>query len=47
MEGLKVPHVVFVAIQYFTQLALDCAPNNKEAKELIKDAIKNAQKESS
>ena len=28
MENLDVPHVVFVGIQYFTQLALDCAPNN-------------------
>tara|TARA_R110002074_G_C11983615_1_gene612161 strand:- start:256 stop:474 length:219 start_codon:yes stop_codon:yes gene_type:complete len=45
MEGLDVPHVVFVGIQYFTQLALDCAPNNKQAKELIKDAMKSAKKE--
>ena len=45
MEGLDIPHVVFVAIQYFTQLALDCAPNNKEAKELINDAIKSAKKD--
>ena len=47
MEGLEIPHVVFVAIQYFTELALDCAPNTKEAKDLIKDAIKNARKEAS
>jgi len=45
MENLDVPHVVFVGIQYFTQLALDCAPNNKQAKELIKDAMKSAKKE--
>ena len=45
MEDLDVPHVVFVGIQYFTQLALDCAPNNKQAKELIKDAMKSAKKE--
>ena len=47
MEDLAVPHLVFVGIQYFTQLALDCAPNNKQAKELIKDAIKSAKKEAS
>ncbi len=47
MEGLDIPHLVFVAVQYFTQLALDCAPNKKEAKELINDAIKSAKKEAS
>ena len=45
MKDLDVPHVVFVGIQYFTQLALDCAPNNKQAKELIKEAMKSAKKE--
>jgi len=44
-QDLGVPHVVYVGIQFFTQMALDCAPNKKEAKELIKDAIKNVKKE--
>tara|TARA_R110001606_G_scaffold155317_1_gene297537 strand:- start:657 stop:875 length:219 start_codon:yes stop_codon:yes gene_type:complete len=43
--GLDVPHAVFVGIQFFTQLALDCAPNTKEAKDLIKDAMKEVKKE--
>jgi len=47
MENISVPHLVFVGIQYFTQLALDCAPNTKEAKDLIKDAMKSVKKEAS
>jgi len=43
--GLDVPHAVFVGIQFFTQMALDCAPNKKEAKDLIKDAMKDVKRE--
>jgi len=43
--GLDVPHAVFVGIQFFTQMALDCAPNTKQAKDLIKDAMKEVKKE--
>ena len=42
--GLNVPHAVFVGIEFFAQMALDCAPNTKEGKKLIKDAIKYALK---
>ena len=45
--GIGIPHAVFVGIQFFTQMALDCAPNTKEAKDLIKDAMKSAKKETS
>tara|TARA_R110002153_G_scaffold57716_2_gene158601 strand:+ start:1661 stop:1879 length:219 start_codon:yes stop_codon:yes gene_type:complete len=45
--GLDVPHAVFVGIQFFTQMALDCAPNTKEARLLIKDAMKDLKKEAS
>ena len=44
-KDLGMPHVVYVGIKFFTQIALDCAPNKKEAKELIKNAMKKVKKE--
>jgi len=46
-KDLEMTHVVYVGIKFFTQVALDCAPNKKEAKELIKNAMKSAKKEAS
>tara|TARA_R100001244_G_scaffold117927_1_gene87737 strand:- start:1052 stop:1270 length:219 start_codon:yes stop_codon:yes gene_type:complete len=43
--GIEVPHAVFVGIQFFTQMALDCAPSVKDGRDLIKDAMKGVKKE--
>lgn len=45
-QDLGVPHMVYVGIQFFTQMALDCAPSVKDGKDLIKDAMKSVKKES-
>ena len=37
---LGIPHIVYMGIQFFTQMAIDCAPNKKEALELINDTVK-------
>jgi hypothetical protein len=42
---LGVSHQVYVAIQLFTQLALDFAPDENEAYGAIMSAIKNTEKE--
>jgi len=39
-EELGVPHVVHMGIQFFTRMALDCAPNEVEALGIIMEAIK-------
>ena len=39
-EGLSVPHIVHMGTQFFTRMALDCAPNEVEALGIVMEAIK-------
>ena len=43
-QELGVPHIVYVGIQFFTQMALDCAPDEQEAYGMILTAIKDTKK---
>ena len=44
-SGLGVPHIVFLGIQFFTQLAVDCAPNEAEGRKLVKEAAEEVKPE--
>ena len=39
-QELGVPHVVHLGTQFFTRMALDCAPNEVEALGIVMEAIK-------
>tara|TARA_R100000935_G_scaffold35729_1_gene56530 strand:+ start:1702 stop:1965 length:264 start_codon:yes stop_codon:yes gene_type:complete len=39
-EELGVPHAVHMGIQFFTRMALDCAPNEVEALGIVMEAVK-------
>ena len=41
-EHLDVPHVVYLGVHYFASVAKDCAPNKKEAKEMLKNVVDDA-----
>ena len=36
---LGIPHIVYMGIQYFTQMAVESAPDKKEALKLINDIV--------
>ena len=44
-EILDVPHIVYMGIQFFAQMAVDCAPNKEEALELINSVVKDVIKD--
>ena len=46
-KSLDVPHVVYVGVQFFTQMAVDCAPSEEEGIKVIHEAIENFMKERS
>ena len=46
-KSLDVPHVVYVGIQFFTKMAVDLAPSEKEGLQVIHEAIENYMKERS
>tara|TARA_R100001015_G_C4581042_1_gene137556 strand:+ start:587 stop:853 length:267 start_codon:yes stop_codon:yes gene_type:complete len=37
---LGIPHVVHLGIQFFTRMALDCAPDEVEALGIVMEAVK-------
>lgn len=37
---LGVPHIIHMGIQFFTRMALDCAPNEVEALGIVMEAVK-------
>jgi hypothetical protein len=42
-EGLSAPHIVHMGIQFFTRMALDCAPNEIEGLGIVMEAVKVTQ----
>ena len=39
-DGLSAPHIVHMGIQFFTRMALDCAPGEVEALGIVMEAVK-------
>tara|TARA_Y100000114_G_scaffold139581_1_gene143732 strand:- start:82 stop:330 length:249 start_codon:yes stop_codon:yes gene_type:complete len=39
-QELGIPHVVQLGIQFFTRMALDCAPDEVEALGIVMEAVK-------
>ena len=39
-QELGIPHVVHLGIQFFTRMALDCAPDEVEALGIVMEAVK-------
>ena len=44
VQELGTHHVIYFGIQTFTQVAVDCAPTLKDARDVIKAAIKSVKK---
>ena len=38
-ENLSVPYIVYLGIGFFTQMAVDFAPNEKEGKKMVRDLV--------
>ena len=44
-QELGIAHMVYIGISFFTQMAVDCAPSEKEGKSMVKDVIKTTTKD--
>ena len=43
-QKLGIVHMVYMGINFFTQMAVDCAPSSKEGKTMVKDVIKEVKR---
>jgi len=38
-EELGVVHMIYIGIEFYTKMAVDCAPSEKEGKEIVNEII--------
>ena len=44
-QELGIVHMVYIGINFFTQMAVDCAPSSKLGKAMVRDVIKEVKKD--